>query len=542
MNASFARRFRSASLVVVLFGLLTLVMTWPQGRYILDRAFPHQDVYFNMWRLEWIARALSTRASLFDGNIFYPEPRTLAFSDAMLVEGSVAAPLIWIGLPPVLVHNLMLLGAIALSGAAMFALVHYLTRSRGAALLAGIVFAFAPYRFEHYMHMELQWTMWMPLAFLAFHRTLDTGQLRAGLLTGVFVALQMLSSIYYGVFLATLLGMAGALFLLFDRRTSVRRALVPLAAGAALAIVVSAAYALPYLHARNRVGERPQEQVVQFSARPSSYLVATPTNCLYGGMLQSRGAGERRLFPGLLVVLLAVIGLLLKPQPARTLVYLLALVAAFEASLGIRGYLYRFLFEYVVVYRGLRAPARLGIFVVMFLGILGAYGYTAIAASMRASTRRVLVAVLAATLLIEYSVTLALERYPNQAPALYRYLAELPPGVVAEFPAPTPESLPGLDAEYTYMSIFHWHPLVNGYSGSYPPTYLVRMDRVRNFPDHASMLQLRRDGVRYVVVHENGFRRDELPDVLRQLALTAELRPTGTFRDASGAAHLFVLR
>ena len=39
-------------------------------------------------------------------------------------------------------------------------------------MIAGIVFAFVPYRFEHYMHMELQWTMWMPWAFWALHRTL----------------------------------------------------------------------------------------------------------------------------------------------------------------------------------------------------------------------------------------------------------------------------------------------------------------------------------------------------------------------------------
>ena len=75
-----------------------------------------------------------------------------------------------------LVHNLLLLGAMAGSGVAMFALARYLTGSRAAGVIAGIVFAFAPYRFEHAMHMELQWAMWMPLAFLALHRTFDTGE------------------------------------------------------------------------------------------------------------------------------------------------------------------------------------------------------------------------------------------------------------------------------------------------------------------------------------------------------------------------------
>src|SRR3954468_22533285 len=205
MNDS-VRRMREPLVALATFTVLTCGMMWPEVRHIGDSAVPHWDIYFNMWRLQWIAHALATSPThLFDANIFYPEPRTLLFSDAMLVQGVIAAPLIWLGVRPVLVHNLMLLGAIVFSAMAMFALVRYLTGSRGAALLAGTIFAFAPYRFEHIMHMELQWTMWTPLAFLALHRTFDTGRLRHGLVLGAAVVLQMLSSVYYGVFLATLL-------------------------------------------------------------------------------------------------------------------------------------------------------------------------------------------------------------------------------------------------------------------------------------------------------------------------------------------------
>ena len=76
-------------------------MTWPQVEYLGTRAREHQDVYFNMWRLRWFAHALATAPPhIFDGNIFYPEPRTLTYSDAMIVEGLVGAPLLWAGVPP----------------------------------------------------------------------------------------------------------------------------------------------------------------------------------------------------------------------------------------------------------------------------------------------------------------------------------------------------------------------------------------------------------------------------------------------------------
>src|SRR4029079_19104244 len=95
-------------------------------------------------------------------------------------------------------------------------------------------------------------------------------------------------------------------------------------------------------------------------------------------------------------------------------------------------------------------------------------------------------------LMAEYRTRLSLEPYANAAPAVYRFLAMQPPGIVCELPVPQPDSLPGHDAEFAYMSTFHWFPLVNGYSGSYPPSYLWRIDRLSDFPDSASIYQLDR--------------------------------------------------
>lgn len=527
---------------VAVFAALVAAMTWPQVLHLASHAPQHQDIYFNMWRLRWFAHALATSPSgLFDANIFHPEPRALALSDAMIVEGVAAAPLLWAGLNPVLVHNILLLGAIALSGAAMYALVRYLTGSRGAGLLAGIVFAFAPYRVEHIMHMELQWTMWMPLAFLALHRTLDTGRLKYGVATGACIALQMLSSIYYGIFLATLIALASLLLLPRDRHVPFVTAARALAAGAVLAVAISALYALPYLRAQDTVGDRAIEEVASFSATPASYLVATPGNWLYGRVTGARGRAERRLFPGAMAVVLAIAGLLLVTPSRRAIAYLLLLVAAFETSLGVGGYAYTFLYEHVSVYRGLRAAARLGIFVVMFLGVLAGFGYRALAAGRSPRVRFAVVAALAAVLLAEYRATVSLVAYPAAAPGVYRLLARQPRGVVAEFPVPSVDALPGRDPEYAYMSTFHWFPLVNGYSGVYPPSYLSRLERLRGFPDETSLVQLRRDGVRYVIVHQGSSSVSELTDLRLRLA-SHGMAELGAFDGAEGPAVLLQLR
>jgi hypothetical protein len=524
------------------FALLTVVMTWPQPRVIATEASPHQDVYFNMWRLEWFAHAVATQpARLFDANIFHPEPDTLALSDAMIVEGIAAAPLIWARLPPVLVHHLLLLAAVAFSGASMVALARYLTGGRAAAVVAGVIFAFAPYRFEHFMHMELEWTMWMPLAFLALHRLYDTGRMKYGAALGVCLALQMLSSIYYGIFLAALISLAAMLLVVRDRSVDLGAVLAPLAVGAAIVIVVTALYARPYMRVRAKTGDRAVSEVNEFAAVPASYLAATPDNWLYSrsGRRERRTAGpERRLFPGAIATLLAAAAVLLVPPSRRSIVYLLLLIAAFEMSLGFSGYSYPFLYQHVTVFRSLRALSRLGAFVLMSVAVLAAYGYRLIVTARSPTARRAVFAIVVLALLVEYRVTLTLAPYPNAAPELYRILGAQPRGVVLECPVPHVDALPGNDARYAYMSTFHWFPLVNGYSGVYPPSYLHRLERLRDFPGEASIRQMRTDGVQYVIVHTAGYSETELVQITMRFRAVG-MAELGTYSDGAAPATLY---
>ncbi len=48
----------------------------------------------------------------------------------------------------------------------MFVLARHLIGAMAPALVAAAIFTMAPYRIEHFMHLELQWTMWMPLTLL----------------------------------------------------------------------------------------------------------------------------------------------------------------------------------------------------------------------------------------------------------------------------------------------------------------------------------------------------------------------------------------
>src|SRR6185312_10295451 len=112
------------------------------------------------------------------------------------------------------VYNLLLLGGIISSGVGMFVLARHLTGSADAALVAAAIFTLAPYRIEHFMHLELQWTMWMPLALWGVHRIYETGSVRFGAITGALLGLQLLSCIYYGAFLGMMVAVVAVLLAL----------------------------------------------------------------------------------------------------------------------------------------------------------------------------------------------------------------------------------------------------------------------------------------------------------------------------------------
>ena len=168
---SVARRLRRPgghAVVALAFLGVAVAMTWPLGRFWHPVLPQWDDSNFNVWRLAWVAHQLKTDPlHLFDTNVFYPATNTLAFSDAMLLLGVSAAPLIWLGVHPFIVHNIAVIASFWLAAYFGYRLCHRLTGETAPSILGGIIFGFAPYRYGHIAHLELLWTVFMPLGLWA---------------------------------------------------------------------------------------------------------------------------------------------------------------------------------------------------------------------------------------------------------------------------------------------------------------------------------------------------------------------------------------
>jgi len=145
-------------------------------------------------------------------------------------------------------------------------------------------------------------------------------------------------------------------------------------------------------------------------------------------------------------------------------------------------------------------------------------------------------------LAIEYgSAPMLLTDVAQKPASLHRMLRTLPPGVVLELPLPRADRLPGREAVYEFWSINHWSPLVNGYSGYYPPEYFATIARMQTFPNAMALSRLKALGVRYIVVHRAFYEREQYLGVIRLMLARPELKLNGRFEDPLDEAVLFEL-
>ncbi len=294
-----------------LFLALTLAVTWPIPSRIASAVPGFGDSMLNAWILAWEGRAIGRLdfAGFFDTNIFYPLEGTLTYSELMLPQAIFATPAWLAGRNPILVFNLVLLASIWTSALGAYLLAMRLTRDRAASFTAGAIFAFCPFMLTHLPQVQTLFAAGIPLAFLFLHRFAESGATRDLVGFGAVFAVQALGNGYYAVYLALFGGLYLAFHAVRGRRIADPRFWAQAALVAALILVVVGPVYRQYAAVAEASGfTRP----VGPPTGLASYLATTPGNWIYGRLLESGiqpGAPGARLFPGLVAILLAAVGL-----------------------------------------------------------------------------------------------------------------------------------------------------------------------------------------------------------------------------------------
>jgi hypothetical protein len=475
---------RDKLLALFAYGALTLVFTYPlalapESANRLDSP----DALLNSWIVSWCLYQIPRDPwHLFDANIFFPEPGSLALSENLATGALLASPAALFSSSPVLLFNAALVAGFVLSGYAAFLLAYDLSEDRLAAGLAGILFAFAPFRFAHIPHLQLQLAFGIPLL-LFFARRMPRGGFGPLLGFAASIPLTFGSSIYYTVYAATAVPLLAA----FELRSlrSLGRLVLAGAAGALLTLPL----AIPYWSKLGSGMARSLETASEFEATALDY--ASSFSRLHGFLPKE----DEPLFPGF--VALALAGLAIFTAERRRSWAFLAIAALGVAlSFGPSFGLFSMLYELFPPYRALRVPSRAGILFLLGISMLAALGLRRV----RGRAFRIgLVALAGAEC---WSGPLPLRMEVPELPAIYRHLERLSAdGALLELPLPSPETFQD-NAMYVFRSAFHRRPIVNGYSGFVPDSYRRTYEDLttRSFPE--MLARLSDPGVRFVLAHE----------------------------------------
>jgi hypothetical protein len=187
--------------VALIAVVVTVWMTWPlpvqMKSHSLGGGDPLLEAYLHAWGTHTL---LSHPGALFDTNMFYPAKDTFALSENLLGNQVFFAPVYLLTGNPNLGNNVVALLSFALCICTMYWLVRWATRNGFAALIAGVVFAFAPARISQLEHNQLLSTQWLPLIVLFLYRFILRQKTTDLIAFGSFILLQILCSLYLGYF------------------------------------------------------------------------------------------------------------------------------------------------------------------------------------------------------------------------------------------------------------------------------------------------------------------------------------------------------
>jgi hypothetical protein len=315
-SASPSQAARRGAAVVAFFTGLTALLAYPLSLEPATRAIAlGDDTRLYLWTLGWDVHALLTRPlHLFDANIFFPYPNTLAYSENLVGSALVAAPVILATGNPLLAMNVVVLLSCLLSGVGAYLLARRLGLDVSGALATGIVFAFGPPRFARLGQVHLATVQWIPFSLAFLHSYAERGRRRDLLLACAFYTLQAITSGHAGLYLL-LAGGGLTSYLAAFGLVSLRRMLRDVGLAGALILALNLPFLMPYFEARQDVGLRRSLETAASWTPSAGAFLAAPTNAqrailaLVPPLGRLTQGAHAYLFPGWLPLLLAAASL-----------------------------------------------------------------------------------------------------------------------------------------------------------------------------------------------------------------------------------------
>ena len=327
-----------AAVVLAVAGLIAVLITWPVATAfsttVVGGSGAPSDTMGYWWDI-WNnhRNGLDLWGAAVHDQIGFPFGRPLVGSGNLLLGVfTIPAFIIASFASAAATLNVLVLGGIALTGAAMYLLIRWLGLGIGVAAWAGVAFMLAPYEmFRAAAHAPLAHMEWAPLLLMAGIAWIARPTWWRALLLAAATLFGWLSNPYYGAMASVVVGVVlilGLVVLL--RRHGANRSVAAqmgiavgwllLLVGVPIGLLIRASAGATEAVTRQRI------ELDIYGARLWDYLIPPPGTWLSSGLVGSAGldsehspGGERTVFLGWVVILLAIAGIALSIRFRRHL-------------------------------------------------------------------------------------------------------------------------------------------------------------------------------------------------------------------------------
>ena len=533
-------RWYENSAVLLLYIVLTVVMTYPAFMFLHTKVLggPEDNFQF-LWELWYVAHALFDlhKSPFFDPDVFVPFGFSL-IRNQDLSPGTVLlfSPLTHF-FGEVFTYNFLILASFVLTAFGTYLLARELWSNRLAAVLAGIIVGFCPYRFAHAAgHLSIVSTQWIPFFFLYLERVISKPRLRNAVLAGVFFGLSAWTTWYYFF----MVPIAAVFYVAF--RVNWKSPWKELGhlfklglASIGVALVFVLPFLIPYYLATHGavVDYRGAGESQAFAAALADYIIPPTSHFLWGpavGRLWRTGPNglwqsEWQLYLGVVALLLAFAGVF-HPRRRVVLALMAMALACLLFSLGPGLYLTHpptldpntnnvalspvwtpgRLLRQLPGFNNLRGWARLGFFVELSLGLLAAAGLAYLLdlmkARLHAGTRAQagITAIIVAVVVLDFFPQ-PVFMSPVARRAVDKWLSQQP-GEFAFMEYPIPRH--GFGGPALYSTRLTGKRIIMG--GAQNPPNLAFWSDLSAFPSPFTLDLLYEWGAKYVLVDEKLYR------------------------------------
>lgn len=250
----------------------------------------------------------------FESNIFYPYKNTLLLSDLLLPQSIIYLIISIFGFNLIANFNILLLLTFVLDYLSLFLFWKVFFKKNSLSFLGSIVFIFSPFfgQLGHFQMMSY-WPMFFSLYFLVKDRF--SFKWKNVLISGIFLAIQFLASVYLAIFLCFI---AGFWFLFSFKKNDFKLILKSFLIYFLTFFVLDFVFINGYLKIKYDYGiERNLGEYILYSAHITDYIFPDNVSSFFyrnnffiekWKSFNYHVSGERACFPGILLSVLFLFG------------------------------------------------------------------------------------------------------------------------------------------------------------------------------------------------------------------------------------------